>query len=176
MPSAVLLSIIAFALVRVTPIPTVLGPDETDLFSSQGENPNIDFPSPIGYADVTEQQSFLSSTDPLQPSPNDMAAWNLNPDPGLGLQLDPSLDDPNLDTIATFNFFSPTSDSNTNTLELASNQPYVGPELSTGDWDDYIADPEAKCPIDDYRYAACCSELLSENRYIPDCISGEFFF
>ena len=73
--------------------------------------------------------------------------------------------------------FSDLNDNNNFDLVASVNhEPYTSPDISPGDFDDYTSDPLAKCPMDMYRYAACCGRGISLDQYIPDCTTSEFFF
>lgn len=75
-----------------------------------------------------------------------------------------------------FDFSDPISNNNNNFDLLASapHEPYWGPDIEPGDFDDSRFDPLAKCPMESYRYAACCGRALSKDRYIPDCSASKF--
>ena len=166
MKSLIFVFIIAILLVRVTPISSFLEENDgsaVDFFL--GDDPNLS----NDYADTAQWQSFLSNTndDLLQLTPGDIDMWSPDSD------LDPSLESLNLDTSFTL---SPSSSSSSDTFDLASSEPFAEPELNPGHFDDYIADPHAKCPLETYRSAACCGRLLSEDRFIPDCTPGKTFF
>lgn len=153
---------IAVLVVRVTPIPALSEPGQTaDLFSNN-----------LVISDYTDDNnnlelSFLpsSTTEDLQLIPAGAGDIDTNTDIWdlVDLGEEPDSEYPFFDN---FNF---DSDSSSNDDLLVSSEPFQNPDIKFGGLDEYISDPFAKCPLDDYRQAACCGELLSENRFIPNC-------
>lgn len=142
---------IAVSVVRVTPIPAFLEPGEAELFSNNLVSEYTDDNLELSFAPSSADLYFIPDGD------TDMGMDIWGPD----LEEEPGSEPPYLDN---FDF-----DSTTNFDLLVSSEPFRDPDIQYGDWDDYISDPLAKCPLNNHRYAACCGELLSENRYIPDC-------
>lgn len=105
---------------------------------------------------VAMDQPFVPPAD-LQSIPSDSDMWDTEEESDLG------------------NLYLSSFDLNPGSFDLASSEPYIGPDLETGDLDDYKSDPLAKCPIETYTKAACCATVLSDNRYIPNCSPSKKF-
>ena len=178
MRSSLFVFFIASFVARATPIPALSEPGQaTDLFSN-----NLVFSDYID--DNNLELSFLpSSAEDLQLIPA-ATAGNIDTNTDIWDLVDQEEEDkvPGSEFASLNNFdFDSDSDSSKSDL-LVSSEPFQNHDIKFGSLDEYISDPLAKCPLDDYRQAACCGELLSENRFIPNCAPSKnrkpfpFFF
>lgn len=185
--------IFAFLIVRVTSIPTVSSrqvANDGNLFSSSNSLLD-DFPSlytatgieaapegqsfgPIALASANDllQQSISDDTTGTGISPGMDQLWDTNT--GTGTIGEESLNSFN-DNFDIGNFINNNNHNNNfNLLASSAKEPYTGPDIGLGGFDDSRTDATANCPVETYTKPACCGMPISADGIVLDCLPSKF--